>query len=58
MRIKEVKYKRSGGEKCFFFLKKREIKRQVLKMIPGQSDIQMEVFIIDKPETHPLGGFF
>lgn len=37
-------------------LKKRK-KRQVLKMIPSQTDIQMKVFITDNPKTHPLGDF-
>lgn len=32
-------------------------KRQVLKMIPGQMDIQIKVLIFDNPKTHPLGVF-
>lgn len=37
-------------------VKKRE-KRQVLKMIPNHTDIQMKVFITDNPKIHPLGDF-
>lgn len=55
MGIKEVKCFRQKKRGVVDAIKKK--KRQVLKMIPGQTDIQMKILISDNPKTHPLGGF-